>query len=63
MRNRYPDFWPIIRNTLSISLYSLATFPCAVILALMINEVRSDKYKRYVQMVSYAPHFVSTVIV
>lgn len=59
----YPDFWPIIRNTLSISLYSLATFPCAVILALMINEVRSDKYKRYVQMVSYAPHFVSTVIV
>ena len=59
----YRDFWPIIRNTLSISIYALATFPCAVIFALMINEVRSPKYKKYVQMVSYAPHFVSTVIV
>lgn len=59
----YPDFWPILRNTLSISLYSLATFPCAVIFALMLNEIHSAKYKRYVQMVSYAPHFVSTVIV
>jgi len=59
----YRDFWLIIRNTLSISLYSLATFPCAVILALMMNEVASPGYKKYVQMVSYAPHFVSTVIV
>lgn len=60
---QYPDFWKIIGNTLSISLFSIATFPCAVILALMLNEVSSSKYKRYVQMVTYAPHFVSTVIV
>jgi putative aldouronate transport system permease protein len=60
---KYPDFWKIIRNTLSISLYSIATFPCAVILALMLNEVTNAKYKRYVQMITYAPHFVSTVIV
>ena len=59
----YPDFWKIIRNTLTISLYSISTFPCAVILALMLNEVSSAKYKRYVQMITYAPHFVSTVIV
>ena len=58
----YRDFWPIIRNTLSISLYTLATFPCAVLLALMINEVSAPRYKKYVQMVSYAPHFVSMVI-
>ncbi len=59
----YPGFWAILRNTLVISLYSLATFPLSVILALMINEVSSKKYKRVVQMVSYAPHFVSTVVV
>ncbi|GHU77707.1 sugar ABC transporter permease [Clostridia bacterium] len=59
----YPGFWVIIINTLSVSLYSLATFPCAVILALMINEIQSHRYKRYVQLISYAPHFVSTVIV
>lgn len=59
----YPDFWRIIRNTLSISLLSIAVFPCAVILALMLNEVTSARYKRYVQLVTYAPHFVSTVIV
>ncbi len=59
----YMGFWPIIRNTLSISIYTIAVFPCAVILSLMINEVANSGYKRYVQMVSYAPHFVSTVIV
>ena len=60
---QFPDFWKIIGNTLGISLYSLATFPCSVILALMINEVGNNKYKRYVQMISYAPHFVSTVVI
>jgi putative aldouronate transport system permease protein len=59
----YMGFWPIVRNTLSISLYTIAVFPCAVILSLMINEVTNSGYKRYVQMISYAPHFVSTVII
>lgn len=59
----YPNFWRIIKNTLSITLYSLTTFPLAIILALMLNEVRNVKYKKFVQMVSYAPHFVSTVVV
>ena len=58
----FPDFWKIVRNTVIISLYGLATFPLPIILALMINEVGGKKYKRFVQMVSYAPHFVSTVI-
>lgn len=58
----YPDFWKMIRNTLSISLYSLATFPCAIILALLLNEVRSIKFKKTVQMVTYAPYFLSTVV-
>ncbi len=58
----YPDFWNMIRNTLGITLYSLATFPLAIILALMLNEVTNLKFKKTVQMVSYAPHFLSTVV-
>ena len=59
----YPNFWKILRNTLVISLYSLATFPCSIILALLINELDSRKFKRTVQMVTYAPHFISTVVI
>lgn len=59
----HPDFWKMIKNTLSVSLYSLATFPCAIILAFMINEVGNGKFKKTVQMVTYAPHFLSTVVV
>ena len=58
-----PFFGMMIRNTLSISLYSLATFPCAVIVALLLNELRNVRFKKVVKMVSYAPHFVSTVVV
>lgn len=59
----YPDFWKMIRNTLSITLYSLCTFPCAIIFALMLNEVRQIKLKKTVQMITYAPHFMSEVVV
>lgn len=58
----YPDFWLLIRNTLTLSLYSLATFPCSLILALSINEVRKLKFKKTVQMITYMPHFISTVV-
>ena len=58
----YPDFWKLLWNTISISLYSLATFPVAVILALLINEIGNSKFKKTVQMVTYAPHFLSTVV-
>ena len=59
----FPNFWMLIRNTLSISLWSIATFPLAVILALMINEVQNKKFKRFTQMITYMPHFISTVVV
>lgn len=58
----YPNFWKIFRNTLNISLYSLSTFPIAIIVALLINELDNAKFKKIVQMVSYAPHFISTVV-
>ena len=59
-----PNFWNLLRNTLSISLANLLFgFPIAVILALVINELRSKKMKRFVQTVTYAPHFISTVVI
>ena len=60
---QYPNFGKIMRNTLFISLYSFATFPLSIILALMLNEVDNLRYKKVVQMITYAPYFVSTVVV
>lgn len=59
----YPDFWKMIRNTLSITLYSLATFPIPIVFALLLNEVRQTKLKKTVQMITYMPHFLSEVVV
>ena len=57
-------FGRLIRNTLTISVSGLLfTFPCAIIFALMINEVRSRAFKRTVQTISYMPHFISLVVV
>ena len=60
---RDPYFEPILWNTIRISLYSFATFPCSIIFALMINELTNHKFKKTVQMISYMPHFISTVVV
>ena len=60
---QFPNFWKIIKNTFFISLYSIATFPCAIILALLINEIGNNIFKRIVQMITYAPHFISIVVI
>ncbi|MCS7462865.1 ABC transporter permease subunit [Paenibacillus doosanensis] len=55
--------WRLIRNTLGLSLYQLAvTFPVPIILALLINEIRNRRFRRILQTVTYAPHFLSTVV-
>lgn len=57
-------FKTLIRNTLTLSLYSLVvSTPIPIILSLMLNELRSDKYKRFIQTIAYAPHFISTVVI
>lgn len=57
-------FWPLLRNTLIISLYSIVLgFPAPILLALLLNETKSGFYRRFVQTVSYMPYFLSTVIV
>jgi putative aldouronate transport system permease protein len=53
----------ILANTLLISVYKiLFGFPAPIILALLLNEVRSGLFKRVVQSITYLPHFVSWVI-
>ncbi len=57
-------FWRLLRNTLLISLYRLIWgFPAPIILALLMNELRNQKFKRITQTITYIPHFVSWVVV
>ncbi|WP_245855942.1 ABC transporter permease [Paenibacillus rigui] len=59
-----PYFWKLIRNTLLINIYELIwAFPAPIILALMLNELKHQMFKRVVQSISYLPHFISTVVV
>ena len=59
-----PYFWKVVRNTLLLNVYSLVfSFPAPILLALLLNEVRSSVYKKAVQSISYLPHFLSTVVV
>ncbi|MCD7813540.1 MAG: sugar ABC transporter permease [Lachnospiraceae bacterium] len=57
------QFWPTIRNTLVISLYTiLVTFPLPIALALLCNQMRAVKFKKFFQVATYLPHFISTVV-
>lgn len=56
-------FRRLIQNTLGISLYSLAAgFPIPILLAILLNYAISQRFKKAVQMITYAPHFISTVV-
>lgn len=58
-----PTSWELIENTLSLSIFSLLVgFPVPILLALSLNEMKAKRFKRVVQTVSYAPHFISTVV-
>ncbi len=62
----FHSYWfpVILKNTLTISIMSLVLgFPIPIILALMVNEIQNEKIKRTFQTVSYAPHFISTVVI
>lgn len=59
-----PDFFKLIRNTFLLGLYKLVFgFPAPIALALILNEVQRQFFKRFVQSVSYLPHFISNVVV
>ncbi|OXM85459.1 sugar ABC transporter permease [Paenibacillus rigui] len=57
------EFWQVIKNTLVLSFYSLvAGFPFPIILALSLNYVNRTLIKKSVQLITYAPHFISLVV-
>lgn len=58
------NFKRLILNTLGISVYSLLVgFPLPIMFALMLNYLKNERLKKTVQMLSYAPHFISTVVI
>lgn len=58
------NFWQLLKNTIYLNILSiLFAFPAPIILALLLNEVRSRFFKKAVQTVSYLPHFVSLVVI
>ncbi len=57
------DFWPLIRNTLGISAYTLALgFPFPIFMALIFNQIKRQRMKKMIQTVTYMPHFISLVV-
>lgn len=59
-----PVFWRLIKNTLVVSIYSLLVgFPIPIIFAIMMNSVKNQRFKKCVQTITYAPHFISIVVI
>lgn len=59
-----PTFWKVFTNTLTLGgLTLLFCFPMPIIFALLLNELKSKKFKKFVQTASYLPHFLSIVII
>lgn len=59
----HPDFYKILRNTLLINLYQIIfAFPAPIVFALILNEMQSSAYKRFIQTATYLPHFISWVV-
>ncbi len=57
-------FYEVFRNSVILSFYNLIFgFPMPVILAVLLNEIKQDFFKRFVQTVSYLPHFISWVVI
>lgn len=58
-----PIFWTVLKNTVFLSLYALAAgFPFPIILALAFNEITGKRIKKTIQTITFAPHFISTVV-
>lgn len=57
------QFWRLLWNTLSLGFYQLlAGFPIPILLALLLNQNQNEKFKKTVQTITYAPHFISVVV-
>ena len=57
-------FWRLMRNTLLLSIYGLLWgYPAPIIYALLLNELENEYFKKAVQVISYMPNFISTVVI
>ncbi|NOK61370.1 MAG: sugar ABC transporter permease [Chloroflexi bacterium AL-W] len=57
-------FWRLLRNTIAINVLDIAFgFPAPILLAILLNELTSNSFKRAVQTITYMPHFISLVVV
>ncbi len=56
-------FWRLLKNTIILNLYMLLLFPLPIIFALALNELRNGPFKKWTQTLTYAPHFISVVVV
>lgn len=57
------QFWPLIKNTLSLSISQLIFgFPVPIMLAIMLNQLKHYKFKKFIQTVTYCPHFISIIV-
>ena len=58
------DFFRVVRNTLSINIGLLVfAFPVPILFAILLNEVRSSRFQKITQTITYMPHFVSNVVI
>lgn len=65
LKKFFDSMWfdTVMKNTLTISLLGMVVgFPLPIILALLLNEIQNMKFRKFVQTVSYAPHFIATVV-
>jgi putative aldouronate transport system permease protein len=59
-----PDFYKLFRNTIVLAIYNIVfSFPLPILLALLLNEIRSLRYKKFIQSIIYMPHFISWVVI
>lgn len=59
-----PQFVIVLKNTFLLNLYELAvSFPVPIVMALLLNQIQNMRFKKWVQTVTYAPHFISTVVI
>ncbi|WP_336785445.1 ABC transporter permease [Paenibacillus sp. MMO-177] len=57
------QFTVTIKNTVFISLYSFVTFPLPIVFAILVNQLRQNRFKRVFQTITYMPHFISTIVI
>lgn len=59
-----PDFFMLLRNSIMLAIYNIVfTFPLPIIIALLLNEIAGEKFKKAIQSLIYMPHFISWVVV